>query len=1225
MNNIFKVIWNHATQTWTAVGELASAKGKSKSVKLAAISTALLAVADGTYAAGQVEFGATDNNGMTIAPNAVTDQFFGKSEYTKITGESKNKQGATVKAYDGIAIGSGSLSGSTTGTGGNGHVAIGLMAQATGNRANGENTGGADGDNAAVALGAYSLAAGQGSTALGAHSLATEIDSTAVGKIAHARGQSSTAIGQQAEAIQRATATGAETKALGIYSTAMGQKATANSWDSIAVGSASTVSGKNSINVGSNSVLSGENIATVGAYSKISSNNVSTLGSNITVAEGRDGAVVLGYGSDAGKETTKVMAVNSAVAEGSPLVYSGFSGKLGGTDTNGTNKEATGKQGNVVSVGSEGNERQIKHVAAGQITAESTDAINGSQLYQVAKTLGTAANQTANALGVTLNPNGTLSGFSQPLTIAEGSDYNKYENGQKKPDITAPNVTTALTNLNNYVNAGWNVTASGNGYKNNVSIGHTVNFVGLGNVDVDGVDEENGVRTINISTDSPIDYASTTFDGKPVTKASDGKWYQVDENGDIKGDPIDASKIDKKGAKLTDSDTENNPYEKGNSYTYDDKGNITETGYDKTKPESKDKITAGEHGVQLSNVGWATQPDQAVNKDQLDQTVNKSGFYVQQNGKSTLDGKTGSDKVSDTEKVTPNDVVNFADGDGTIVKVKTVRDDKGVDTTTVSVDVDAAKVIEKTKGSIKEADVSNPDAKDAGKVAVNGTPAPKADGKNETQEEANAREGNKLATVGNVVDAINSAKWFAKVENTDKAMTDRAQNDTTDKKAAAIGAGETLTLKADKNLAVKRDGANVTYGLASEIEVDKITVKSKTPGEATTTFENGKVTNLKDHLTPPKEVAADKAAVPNAEEVKTPTELTADKKKEAATVNDVLNAGWNLKANGKQVAAVTNGKGVDFESDGSITITPTVENGIAKMKFAVNTDASIDKNKGSIKEADVSNPGAKDAGKVAVNGTPAQKADGSMETQDEANAREGNKVATVQNVVNAINSAATFVKVADSQEVITASTANDKGVAVKSGDTVTHTAGKNLKVKRDGQSVTYALAQDIDVDSVKAKNGVTIGSGDNATTITSDDKGLNLAGKNGVATNINNVKDADLNSTSKQAVNGSQLHATNEKVASLGTTVNNLDRKVNKHSKQARAGIAGANAAAALPQAYTQGKAMVAAAAGTFKGQNALAVGYSRISDNGKVILKLQGNANTSGDVGAGVGVGYQW
>lgn len=1238
MNNIFKVIWNHATQTWTAVGELASAKGKSKSVKLAAISTALLAVVAGGVQAAEVVYKAEDRGGLAIGTTTVSDQFYGSADYTAKTGLSKNEAGAKVNAYDGIAIGNGALSGSNSGTAGNAHVAIGLMSQATGNTANGKVGDGANAQNAAVALGAYSLATGQGSTALGAHAVANELDSTAVGKVAQAKGQSSTAVGQQAQAIQRATATGAQSKALGTYSTAMGQSATANSWDSITVGSASTVSGANSINVGSNSVLSGTNIATVGANSKISSNNVSALGSNITVAAGRDGAVVLGHGSDAGADTTKVIAVNSTTAEGSPLVYSGFAGNLGGKDETGTNNKAASKQGNFVSVGSaNGGERQIKHIAAGEITADSTDAINGSQLYRVAETLGKAANQTANALGVTLNKDGTLSGFSQPLTTAEGSNY------------TAPpaagDVKTALTNLNNYVNAGWNITASGNNYEKNVSVGHTVNFVGTGNVDVDGSTID-GVRTVNISVDSPLDYASTTTttpDGKTVNvaKASDGKWYPVDENGDIKenAQPVEASKIDKKGAKLTDSDTENHPYEKGNAYTYDDEGNITATGYDKTKPESKDKITAGKNGVQLNNVGWATQPDQAVNKDQLDQTVNKSGFYVQQNGKSTLDGKTSSDKVSDTEKVTPNDVVNFADGDGTVVKVKTVRDDKGVDTTTVSVDVDAAKVIEKTKGSIKKADVSNPDAKDAGKVAVDGTPAPKADGTEETQEEANTREGNKLATVGNVVDAINSAKWFAKVENTDTAITDRTQNDTTDKKAEAIGAGETLTLKADKNLAVKRDGKNVTYGLASKIEVDKITVKAK-DGEADkgTTVENGKVTNLDDHLTPPEKVAADKAAVPDAEEVKTP-ELTADKKKEAATVNDVLNAGWNLKANGKQVAAVTNGKGVDFESDGSITITPTVENGIAKMKFAVNTDASIDKNKGSIKEADVSNPGAKDAGKVAVNGTPAQKADGSMETQDEANAREGNKLATVENVVKAINSAATFVKVADSQEVITASTANDKGVAVKSGDTVTHTAGKNLKVKRDGKSVTYALAQDIDVNSVKATNGVTIGSGDNTTTINSNDKGLNLAGKDGAATNINNVKDAELNSTSKQAVNGSQLYATNKKVAGLEGTVNNLsnvinhhagaidslDRKVNKHSKQARAGIAGANAAAALPQAYTQGKAMVAAAAGTFKGQNALAVGYSRISDNGKIILKLQGNANTSGDVGAGVGVGYQW
>ena len=1427
MNNIFKVIWNHATQTWTAVGELASAKGKSKSVKLAAISTALLAVVAGGAQAANVVTKAEDRGGLAIGTDTVTNQFYGNADYKAKTGLSENKAEAKVNAYDGIAIGNGALSGSNSGTAGNAHIAIGLMSQATGNFANGKDTGGANAQNAAVALGAYSLARGQGSTALGAHAVADEVDSTAVGKVANAKGQSSTAVGQQAEAIQRATATGAQSKALGTYSTAMGQSATANSWDSITVGSASKVSGQGSVNVGSNSVLSGKNIAAVGADSKISSNNVSTLGSNITVAAGRDGAVVLGHGSDAGKESTKVMAVNSAVADGSPLVYSDFAGKLGGTDTDGTNKEATGKQGNVVSVGSKGNERQIKHVAAGQITADSTDAINGSQLYQVAKTLGTAANQTANALGVTLNKDGTLSGFSQPLTIAEGSNY------------TAPpaagDVKTALTNLNNYVNAGWNITASGNNYEKNVSVGHTVNFVGSGIVDVDGSTTKDGVRTINISADSPLDYASTKaeVDGNEVdvVKANDGKWYpkdKVDEDNNPKegAASIPSSDIVKKGAKLTDSDTENNPYEKGNSYTYDENGNITGTGYDNTKPESKDNITAGKNGVQLNNVGWATQPDQAVNKDQLDQTVNKSGFYVQQNGKSTLDGKTGSNKVSDTEKVTPNDVVNFKDGDGTVVKVKTERDENGVDTTTVSVDVDAKKVIDKVKGNVTAAKVDGDDAgkvtvadSDKGKLATvdtvkdainssfwtarvenndkqvvktadnsanatikagsnvafvagknlvanqtttgdntvftygladkievskitvkpaageedkgttvengkvtnlddhltapakvtggnvvnatevktpiltdaekkeaatvndvlnagwnlktngnqaaaitNGkgldfasddnsvtiTPTVDKDGNAKVNFSVNATnvvngvKGNvtaakvdgddagkvtvadsdkgKLATVDTVKDAINSSFWTARVENNDKQVVKTADNSAN----ATIKAGSNVAFVAGKNLVANQtttgDNTVFTYGLADKIEVSKITVKPAAGEEDKgTTVENGKVTNLDDHLTAPAKVTG--GNVVNATEVKTPI-LTDAEKKEAATVNDVLNAGWNLKTNGNQAAAITNGKGLDFASDdNSVTITPTVDkDGNAKVNFSVNATSVINNNKGSIKEA-ATDPKAANAGKVTV-----------------SDADKG-KLATVDTVAKAINSAATFVKVADSQEVITTSTANDNGVAVKSGDTVTHTAGKNLKVKRDGKSVTYALAQDIDVNSVKAKNGVTIGSGDNATTITSDDKGLNLAGKNGAATNINNVKDADLNSTSKQAVNGSQLYATNEKVANLGTTVNNLskvinhhagaidslDRKVNKHSKQARAGIAGANAAAALPQAYTQGKAMVAAAAGTFKGQNALAVGYSRISDNGKVILKLQGNANTSGDVGAGVGVGYQW
>jgi len=516
------------------------------------------------------------------------------------------------------------------------------------------------------------------------------------------------------------------------------------------------------------------------------------------------------------------------------------------------------------------------------------------------------------------------------------------------------------------------------------------------------------------------------------------------------------------------------------------------------------------------------------------------------------------------------------------------------------------------------------------------------------------------ATVKAAQDKVNAAqKAIDDSPNSNKVAT--AQNGAKD---TLINPGKAVNFESGKNMevaqTVDKDG-NVayTYKTKDDVQFNSVQLGGDTGPKLTNdgndlkvSGSNGtpvKITNVADG-----NISADSKDAVNGSQLHATNEKVAnlgttvnnlgDKVNNLGdTVNNLsgeLNKGWSLQANGKDVTAVTSGKGVNFASaDDSVTITPEVDsNGIAKVNLTVNTANVIDKNKGSIKEA-ATDPKADKAGQVTVTGTPVRKADGSMETQKEANAREGNKLATVENVVKAINSAATFVKVADSQEVITASTADDNGVAVKSGDTVTHTAGKNLKVKRDGKSVTYALAQDIDVNSVKATNGVTIGSGDNATTITSNDKGLNLAGKDGAATNINNVKDADLNATSKQAVNGSQLHATNQKVAGLEGTVNNLsnvinhhagaidslDRKVNKHSKQARAGIAGANAAAALPQAYTQGKAMVAAAAGTFKGQNALAVGYSRISDNGKVILKLQGNANTSGDVGAGVGVGYQW
>ncbi|THA21841.1 adhesin [Histophilus somni] len=88
---------------------------------------------------------------------------------------------------------------------------------------------------------------------------------------------------------------------------------------------------------------------------------------------------------------------------------------------------------------------------------------------------------------------------------------------------------------------------------------------------------------------------------------------------------------------------------------------------------------------------------------------------------------------------------------------------------------------------------------------------------------------------------------------------------------------------------------------------------------------------------------------------------------------------------------------------------------------------------------------------------------------------------------------------------------------------------------------------------------------------------------------------------------------------------NHLDNKIEIFNKDLRAGVAGAHAAAALPTVTMPGKSSLALSAGTYKGNNAVALGYSRLSDNGKIMLKLHGSRNSAGDFGGGVGVGWTW
>ena len=144
----------------------------------------------------------------------------------------------------------------------------------------------------------------------------------------------------------------------------------------------------------------------------------------------------------------------------------------------------------------------------------------------------------------------------------------------------------------------------------------------------------------------------------------------------------------------------------------------------------------------------------------------------------------------------------------------------------------------------------------------------------------------------------------------------------------------------------------------------------------------------------------------------------------------------------------------------------------------------------------------------------------------------------------------------------------------------------------------------------------------NTTNITGD--GVHISGGNGSNVSLtsqglnnggNRITNVAPGVEATDAVNVSQL---NQVGAALHNRINNV-------AKGAYGGVASAGAMASLPQAYLPGKSMVAAGASHYRGESAVALGASRISDNGKIILKLNASHNTSGNTMVGAGVGYQF
>jgi autotransporter adhesin len=192
-------------------------------------------------------------------------------------------------------------------------------------------------------------------------------------------------------------------------------------------------------------------------------------------------------------------------------------------------------------------------------------------------------------------------------------------------------------------------------------------------------------------------------------------------------------------------------------------------------------------------------------------------------------------------------------------------------------------------------------------------------------------------------------------------------------------------------------------------------------------------------------------------------------------------------------------------------------------------------------------------------------------------------------------------------------TNGDTASKVGPGDTVQFINGDNIEITRDGTNVTVGMAKDIKVDSVTAgkvstkevviENGPTI-----------NEQGVDMNGKQ--ITNLADGKNAS------DAVNLGQL---NKVAGNVANSINRLDSKVNRNDNRASAGVAAAMATAGLPQAYLPGKSMFSLAGGTWRGESGYAMGLSTVSDNGKWVIKGTASGSSRGDYGGSVGVGYQW
>ncbi|EFI3986629.1 hypothetical protein GYM45_003723 [Escherichia coli] len=392
MNKIFKVIWNPATGSYSVASETAKSRGK-KSGRSKLLISAL--VAGGMFSSFGANASATLDGGSSIEDPSIGNHWLAIGEGAKATSTLQGDGYTVAIGFNALADGQGSIAfGYDTHSSGDRSISIGQYAESAGNRTIAFGSG-------SKAIGDYSLALGGTTYTGGDYSIAVGRDSRVEDDADYA---STFGYGARAGGVY-SMAFGFETKANAVDSIAMGRQATASAANAIAMG-AETEAAENATAIGNNAKAKGTNSMAMGFGSLADKVNTIALGNGsqaladnaIAIGQGNkaDGvdAIALGNGSQSrGLNTIALGTASNATGDKSLALGSNSS-------ANGINSVALGADSiadldNTVSVGNSSLKRKIVNVKNGAIKSDSYDAINGSQLYaisdSVAKRLGGGA------------------------------------------------------------------------------------------------------------------------------------------------------------------------------------------------------------------------------------------------------------------------------------------------------------------------------------------------------------------------------------------------------------------------------------------------------------------------------------------------------------------------------------------------------------------------------------------------------------------------------------------------------------------------------------------------------------------------------------------------------------------------------------------------------------------------------------------------------------------